>query len=91
MFGCKQLHFAFSLHVGCSRFNQAVCGDRQGGLHWFSPCKERCHEQHFTLLQWMLGLLLGGMISLMIKAFFSQMVFDRSMLASLGFPRTGIS
>jgi len=32
--------------------------------------EQRMHAR-FTLLQWMLGLLLGGMISLMIKAFFS--------------------
>jgi len=32
---------------------------------------EQRMNARFTLLQWMLGLLLGGMISLMIKAFFS--------------------
>jgi len=32
--------------------------------------EQRMHAR-FTLLQWMLGLLLGCMISLMIKAFFS--------------------
>jgi len=32
---------------------------------------EQRMQARFTLLQWMLGMVLGGMISLIIKAFFS--------------------